>query len=201
MTLCKTIQIAAALKWFEKPCLKTHHMKYRIAAGVIVENEGRILLVRHLKPGTYDSWVAPGGGAEGTEDLLATAKREVFEETGLHVEPLQLAYIEEFTNPNLRECKVWFTRRLVGGTVSTEAEEATLEHIIKTAWLSRSKFEGKTVFPPMLLNDYWTDRESGFALPRYVGLRAMEFQSGSRGLFEARFQSICLLVTRFPVEQ
>ena len=40
----------------------------------------------------YDFWVAPGGGAEGTEDLLATAKREVFEESGLHVEPLQLEY-------------------------------------------------------------------------------------------------------------
>ena len=150
-------------------------MKHRIAAGVIVENEGRILLVRHLKPGVYDFWVAPGGGAEGAEDLLATAKREVFEETGLLVEPLQLAYIEEFTNPDIRECKVWFTGRLVGGTVNTEAEEAKREHIVEAAWLSQSEFEGKTVFPPMLLSEYWTDRESGFALPRYVGLRAMAF--------------------------
>ena len=61
-------------------------MKHRIAAGVIVEDEGRILLVRHSKPGVYDFWVTPGGGAEGTEDLLATAKREVFEECGLLVE-------------------------------------------------------------------------------------------------------------------
>jgi 8-oxo-dGTP diphosphatase len=81
-------------------------MNHRIAAGIIVENNNRILLVRHKKPGEYDFWVAPGGGAEGSEDLLSAAKREVFEESGLHVEPLQLAYIEEFFNPDTRECKV-----------------------------------------------------------------------------------------------
>jgi 8-oxo-dGTP diphosphatase len=151
------------------------NMKHRIAAVVIVENDNRILLVRHTKPGVYDFWVAPGGGAEGTEDLLSAAKREVFEESGLHVEPLQLAYIEEFSNPHTRECKVWFTGRLLGGTINTEASEAKQEHIIEAAWLSRSEFEGKTVFPPMLHAEYWRDRENGFAFPRYVGLRAMEF--------------------------
>jgi ADP-ribose pyrophosphatase YjhB (NUDIX family) len=150
-------------------------MKHRIAAGVIVENDDRILLVRHTKLGVYDFWVAPGGGAEGTEDLRAAAKREVFEESGLHVEPLQLAYIEELSNPDTRECKVWFTGRLLGGTMNTEAVEAKREHITEAAWLSRSEFAGRTVFPPMLLTEYWKDRENGFALPRYVGLRSMEF--------------------------
>jgi 8-oxo-dGTP diphosphatase len=150
-------------------------MNHRIAAGVIVENNNRILLVRHKKLGEYDFWVAPGGGAEGSEELLSAAKREVFEESGLHVEPLQLAYIEEFFNPDTRECKVWFTGRLLGGTISTKAHEATREHIIEAAWLSKSEFEGKIVFPPMLHSEYWTDRKTGFAFPRYVGIRAMEF--------------------------
>ena len=150
-------------------------MKHRIAAGVIVEEEGRILLVRHTKPGAYDFWVAPGGGAEGTEDLIATAGREAFEECGLRVEPLLLAYIEEFSNPHTRECKVWFTGRVVGGTMNTSRIEATREHITEAAWLSRGEFEGKIVFPPMLHHDYWQDKKTGFAFPRYVGLRAMEF--------------------------
>ncbi len=150
-------------------------MKHRIAAGVIVENNDRILLVRHVKPGAYDFWVAPGGGAEGSEDLFATAKREVFEESRLHIEPLQLAYIEEFSNADTPECKLWFTGRLIGGTINTEALEAKRERITEAAWPSRSEFEGKTVFPPMLHNEYWKDRENGFAFPRYVGLRVMEF--------------------------
>ena len=150
-------------------------MKHRIAAGVIVENEGRVLLVRHCKPGAYDFWVAPGGGAEGGEDLHATAKREVLEECGLHVEPLQIAYIEEFASPHTRECKVWFTGRLIGGSLSTSATEAVREHIAEAAWLSPSEFTGKIVFPPMIHSDYWKDKEQGFAFPRYVGLREMEF--------------------------
>jgi 8-oxo-dGTP diphosphatase len=99
-------------------------MRHRIAAGVIVEDEGRILLVRHRKRGEYDFWVAPGGGAEGTEDLTVAARREVYEECGLHVEPLRIAYVEEFSNPSTRECKVWFTGRLVGGSLSTLREES-----------------------------------------------------------------------------
>lgn len=150
-------------------------MKHRIAAGVIVEVEGRILLVRHHKPGAYDFWVAPGGGAEGAENLHDTARREVFEECGLRVEPLRIAYIEDLSNPHTRECKVWFAGRLVGGSFDTTGAEAAAEHIIEAAWMSREEFKDKIVFPPMLREDYWKDKESGFAFPRYVGVREMEF--------------------------
>jgi 8-oxo-dGTP diphosphatase len=150
-------------------------MNHRIAAGVIVESHGRILLVRHRKVGVYDFWVAPGGGANDGEDLYAAARREVFEECGLHVEPQQIAYIEEFSNPHTRECKVWFTGQLIGGILNSSAEEAVREHIVEAAWVTRSEFEGRTVFPSMLLDAYWQDKEAGFALPRYVGLRKMEF--------------------------
>jgi 8-oxo-dGTP diphosphatase len=112
---------------------------------------------------------------EGTEDLLVAARREVFEECGLHVEPVQLAYIEEFSNPHMRECKIWFTGRVVGGSINTTSGEAAQENITEAAWLSRSEFEGRTIFPPMLHSDYWHDKANGFALPRYVGLRVMNF--------------------------
>lgn len=150
-------------------------MKHRIAAGVIVEQDGRILLVRHCKPGVYDFWVAPGGGAEGGEDLRVAARREAVEESGLHVEPQQIAYIEDLTTPQMRECKVWFIGHLIGGQLDVSASEARREHIVEAAWLGRAEFAGKTVFPPMLAADYWRDRQSGFAFPRYVGVREMAF--------------------------
>jgi 8-oxo-dGTP diphosphatase len=150
-------------------------MKHRIAAGVIVEHEGRVLLVRHMKAGVYDFWVAPGGGAEGSEDLRATAKREVLEECGLDVEPLEVAYIEELSNPHTRECKIWFTGRLIGGVLDTSAVEAVREHIVDAAWLTPAEFAGKTIFPPMLHTQYWKDKLQRFIFPRYVGLRVMEF--------------------------
>lgn len=151
-------------------------MKHRIAAGVLVEDpQGRLLMVRHHKPGAYDFWVAPGGGAEGMEDLHATARREVFEECGLQVEPLQIAYIEEFASPHTRECKLWFTGRWVGGTLDVSNPLARPEHIVEAAWLARGDFEGKTIFPPVLLGEYWQNRETGFAVPRYLGLKEMSF--------------------------
>lgn len=60
-------------------------MNHRISAGARVENNGRLLLVRHRKQAAYDFWVAPGGGVQGAESLLAAAEREIREETGLVV--------------------------------------------------------------------------------------------------------------------
>ena len=146
-------------------------MKHRISAGMIVENEGRILLVRYYKAGVYDFWVAPGGGAEDDEDLRDTARREVFEECGLRVEPLCLAYIEDLADTHTRACKLWFTGRLVSGSITTSSPEAVKEGILEAKWLTPEEFAGKTVYPPMLHSDYWQDKETGFAFPRYVGLR------------------------------
>ena len=123
-------------------------MEHRISAGVIVESDGKVLLVRHHKPGAYDFWVAPGGGALGDEDLRATAKREAFEECGLYIEPGRLLYIEEFVQPGKRHCKVWFAVHLVGGTLDFGAPEARSEHIVEAAWLEHDELAGRTVFPP-----------------------------------------------------
>ena len=50
-------------------------MKHRISAGVIVEHEDKVLLVHHRKPGAYDFWVAPGGGAIGSEGVRGQVER------------------------------------------------------------------------------------------------------------------------------
>lgn len=53
------------------------------AAAVILDAEGRVLLVKH----NYGrcNWELPGGGAEYEESIVETALREVREETGLRV--------------------------------------------------------------------------------------------------------------------
>lgn len=69
--------------------------RHRISAGAIVEHEGRLLMVRHVVPGKYDFWVAPGGGVKGSESYEEAAAREVWEETGLTVRVGALLYIED----------------------------------------------------------------------------------------------------------
>ncbi|SDS50629.1 ADP-ribose pyrophosphatase YjhB, NUDIX family [Paenibacillaceae bacterium GAS479] len=61
------------------------------AAAVILDSEGRILLVKH----SYgkNNWELPGGKSEEKESAQDTAKREVLEEVGLTVEVGQLTGI------------------------------------------------------------------------------------------------------------
>ncbi len=53
------------------------------AAAVILDTEGRALLVRHSYE--HRAWELPGGDAESGESLEETALREVREETGMEV--------------------------------------------------------------------------------------------------------------------
>jgi ADP-ribose pyrophosphatase YjhB (NUDIX family) len=150
-------------------------MQHRISAGALVEHDGRILLVRHHRPGRYDFWVAPGGGAIGDEDLRMTAQREVREECGLAVELGALAYIEELIQHGTRHCKLWFVGRLLGGTLDVSAHEAQREYIVEAAFIAPADFGTCIVFPPMLGTHYAADKAAGFATPRYMGVRHMEF--------------------------
>lgn len=64
----------------------------------IVEEEGRILMVanhRDLGEGPVLCWDVPGGGVEEGESLVDALVREMREETGLVVEPLDLAFMIE----------------------------------------------------------------------------------------------------------
>ena len=58
------------------------------AQCVVVDGEGRVLLIRHTyRPG----WHFPGGGVEKNEAIVTAAEREVREEAGIIVEaPLEL---------------------------------------------------------------------------------------------------------------
>jgi 8-oxo-dGTP diphosphatase len=149
-------------------------MRHRISPGVIFDVENRVLLLRHLKPSVYDFWVAPGGGVEGTEDLRATAQREVREECGLGVEPMQIAYVEDLWNPEMRICKVWFIGGVVGGELTSSASGAAAEHIVDARFVGREDLQGKVVFPPVLLEQYWADKSQGFGAARYLGIREMK---------------------------
>lgn len=58
----------------------------KVAAGVLIEREGDILLVRRRMRPNQGTWTFPAGFVEFDEDPADTATRECREETGLEVE-------------------------------------------------------------------------------------------------------------------
>ncbi|MGF6172227.1 8-oxo-dGTP diphosphatase [Ensifer sp. 4252] len=55
-----------------------------LASSVILERDGRYLLVRRANPPSADMYAFPGGRAEPGETPEQTALRELQEETGIH---------------------------------------------------------------------------------------------------------------------
>lgn len=71
------------LKWmdsFDDVLTRENEFAHFASSGIVLNpDRTKMLLVYH---NIYDSWLTPGGHADGEEDLLSVAKREVEEETG-----------------------------------------------------------------------------------------------------------------------
>jgi ADP-ribose pyrophosphatase YjhB (NUDIX family) len=66
-------------------CEWIHFIDPKVAAAVLVEQDGRVLLVRRSGEPFRGFWSLPAGFINGGEDPAEAAARECLEETGLHV--------------------------------------------------------------------------------------------------------------------
>lgn len=66
-------------------CGWIHFVDPKVAAAVLIEQDGRVLLVRRSNEPFRGFWTLPAGFINGGEDPAEAAARECFEETGLHV--------------------------------------------------------------------------------------------------------------------
>ena len=85
---------ASPLKYEEKfgmvrpicpQCGWIHFVDPKVAAAVLIEQDGRVLLVRRVNEPFRGLWTLPAGFVNGGEDPAEAAARECLEETGLHV--------------------------------------------------------------------------------------------------------------------
>lgn len=122
--------------------------EHRIAAGGLVVEGGKILLVRYRGGrGTY--LVAPGGAIEDGESLASAAEREVEEETGVKCEARAAVMIENIRAARYQMVKVWYLCEYVGGAASRTAG-ADEEGIVEVGWYTDDELLEETVFPEVI---------------------------------------------------
>jgi ADP-ribose pyrophosphatase YjhB (NUDIX family) len=86
-------------------------------AGVIVDDQGRALLIQRRDNG---HWEAPGGVLELNEDIVSGLRREVREETGLEIEPELLTGV--YKNMKRGIIALVFRCHTVGGSLAVTDE-------------------------------------------------------------------------------
>jgi 8-oxo-dGTP diphosphatase len=97
-------------------------------AGVVVRDDGKILVIRRRDNGHYQ---APGGVLERHERIEDGMVREILEETRLRVEPEQLTGI--YKHMGLGAVALVFRARFLGGTPAVTDEAAEI------LWMDRDQ--------------------------------------------------------------
>jgi 8-oxo-dGTP diphosphatase len=107
-----------------------------LAVSATIYREGRILLVRRARDPGRDLFSLPGGVVEAGETLAEAVMREVLEETGLIVAPVQLAGHREVI---VRDAEGRVERHFVilSFACRWHAGEATLsDEVAETRWVA-----------------------------------------------------------------
>jgi ADP-ribose pyrophosphatase YjhB (NUDIX family) len=109
-----------------------------VGIGIVVLRDDSVLLVRRGKPPNIGSWTLPGGAQEIGETAETAARRELLEETGIEVGPLQLAATVDSIRRDAEDrvqyhytiidfCGRWLGGEPIAGTDVTEAVWAPLD--------------------------------------------------------------------------
>jgi 8-oxo-dGTP diphosphatase len=91
-------------------------------AATVTNDDGQVLVIRRRDHG---SWQLPGGILELDETIEEGVRREVYEETGVQVEPIRLTGV--YKNMNLGVVALVFLARPVAGTPHPTDEAEAVE--------------------------------------------------------------------------
>ncbi|MFK7820152.1 MAG: NUDIX domain-containing protein [Planctomycetaceae bacterium] len=108
-----------------KVCPSCGFVNYRnptIGVAVVLMEDGKVLLGRRSADSSFGGrWCIPCGHVEWDEDIRVAAVREFEEETGLVVEPGEVAAVHSnFHNPLQHTVGVWFRATRIRGTIRAD---------------------------------------------------------------------------------
>jgi 8-oxo-dGTP diphosphatase len=114
-----------------------------VGVGAVVVDEGRVLLVRRGSEPLKGQWSLPGGMLELGESLIAGVIREVREETGLAVEPVELVELLDRIHREGERVRYHFVIadylcRVTGGTLQAASDAESVRWVERAEWNSHS---------------------------------------------------------------
>ncbi len=114
-----------------------------VGVGGVVVNEGRVLLVRRGSEPLKGHWTLPGGLLELGEPVTEGVAREVREETGLTVEPMELVELIDRVHREGGRVRYHYVIadylcRLTGGTLRAGSDADGARWVERAEWNSHS---------------------------------------------------------------
>lgn len=133
----------------------------RIAADLIIEKDGGIVLIKRRFAPYKDLWCLPGGHVEHGEQVVAAAKREAKEETGLDIAIDELfgIYDEPGRDPRGPIISIVYTATPKNGDASS-SELAADTDAAEARWFLLDDLPDELGFDhEKILGDYLSHRE------------------------------------------
>jgi len=132
---------------------------FAIGVGGIVIHEEKVLLVKVTYG--HQGWILPGGYVRPTETIGDAVRREVLEETGLIVEPLELISVRSRITEGRNDLYATFLVKVVGGELKPDGRET-----VKARYFTLAEMEDRKDVPR--LNTYIVRRVLEAKRPRFV---------------------------------
>jgi 8-oxo-dGTP diphosphatase len=130
-----------------KPIEREYPRAPIVGVGAVVVDAGRVLLVQRGREPLKGKWSLPGGMLEVGESLHQGVVREVEEETGLKVEPIELVELldrivrdETAAGERIRFHYVIadYLCRVVGGALKAASDAEAVRWVERAEWNSHS---------------------------------------------------------------
>ena len=124
-----------------------------VGVGAVIVDSGRVLLVRRGTEPMKGRWSLPGGLLEIGEPLADGVIREVQEETGLEVEPVELIELLERIQREDQRVRYHYVIadylcRMTGGALEAASDAAAVRWVERAEWTRQDLKEDASWLDP-----------------------------------------------------